>query len=130
MTPAELLASARDLIERPDATTAGVWPRTAALLARQALEAAVDARWAASSETAGMDRATMRSQLICLPSYTDEAVARQITFTYAALTTGCHFHPYELAPTAAELSRWITDVENLLSQLAPRWPAGPVAQVT
>ena len=37
MTPEDLLASARDLIDRPDATTVGVWPRTAALLARQAL---------------------------------------------------------------------------------------------
>lgn len=119
MTPSELLASARDLIERPDATAAGIWPRTAALLARQALEAAVDAKWAMASGTAGMDRATMRSQLICLPSYADEAVARQIAFTYAALSGVCHFHPYELAPTAAELSRWISDVEKLLTQLAP-----------
>jgi cytochrome c5 len=119
LTPSELLASARDLIERPDATAVGVWPRTAALLTRQALEAAVDAQWAVTSETAGMDRATMRSQLICLPSYADEAVARQIAFTYAALTGACHFHPYELAPTAGELSRWISDVEKLLTQLAP-----------
>ncbi len=120
MTPAELLASARDLIDRPDATTVGVWPRTAALLARQALEAAVDAQWATTSETAGMERATMRSQLACLPSYADDSVARQLAFTYAALSSACHFHPYELAPTATELSRWITDVENLLTQLAPQ----------
>jgi hypothetical protein len=38
MTPEELLAAARRLIERPDAATAGVWPRAAALLTRQALE--------------------------------------------------------------------------------------------
>lgn len=118
MTPEDLLASARDLIDRPDATTAGVWPRTAALLARQALEAAIDAQWATSSETSGMPHATMRSQLTCLPSYTDKAVARQLAFTYGALSGACHFHPYELAPTAAELSRWITDVETLLIQLA------------
>lgn len=117
MTPSQLLAAARDLIERPGATAAGVWPRTAALLARQALEAAVDAQWAAASETAGLDRAAMRSQLICLPSYADEAVARQIAFTYAALSGACHFHPYELAPTATELSRWINDVETLLTRL-------------
>lgn len=118
MTPAELLATARDLIQRPDATVAGVWPRTAALLARRALEAAVDAQWAAVGETAGMERTAMRSQLICLPSYTDEAVARQIAFAYAALSGACHFHPYELAPTAAELARWIDDVKTLLAQLA------------
>jgi hypothetical protein len=118
VTPAELLATARNLIRRPDAGAAGVWPRTAAFLARQALEAAVDAQWAAARETSGLGRATMRSQLICLPSYADAAVARQLAFTYAALSAACHFHPYELAPTAAELSRWIADVEQLLSQLA------------
>lgn len=118
MTPAELLAAARDLIERPDVTAVGVWPRTAALLARQALEAAVGAQWAAASETAEMKRAAMRSQLICLPSYIDAAVARQVAFAYAALSGACHFHPYELAPTAAELGRWINDVETLLAQLA------------
>jgi hypothetical protein len=36
MTPEELLTAARQLIQRPDAATAGVWPRAAALLARQA----------------------------------------------------------------------------------------------
>jgi hypothetical protein len=65
-----------------------------------------------------MDRAAMRSQLICLPSYADEPVAKQIAFTYAALSGACHFHPYELAPTAAELSHWIRDVETLLTRLA------------
>jgi hypothetical protein len=69
MTPAELLANARELIGRPDASTASVWPRTAALLARQALEVAVDTRWAMNGETVGMPRATMRSQLTCLPQY-------------------------------------------------------------
>lgn len=61
----------------------------------------------------------LRSQLICLPSYADTAVARQLAFTYAALSGPRHFRPYELAPTAAELSRWITDVEKLLTQLVP-----------
>jgi hypothetical protein len=117
VTPAELLASARELIARPDASTAGVWPRTAALLARQALETAVDARWAAEDETVGMPRATMRSQLTCLPEYLDETVARQVAYAYAALSCACHYHPYELAPTAAELTRWITDVETLISRI-------------
>jgi hypothetical protein len=117
MTPAELLASARELIARPDASTAGVWPRTAALLARQALEAAVDTRWAIDDETVGMPRATMRSQLICLTQYLDESVARQVTYAYAALSCACHYHSYELAPTAAELTRWISDVETLISRI-------------
>jgi hypothetical protein len=118
VTPAELLASARDLIARSNVATAGVWPRTASLLARQALEDAVDARWARDETGLPMKRAAMRSKLIALPFYLEEAVARQIAFVNAALTSACHYHPYELAPTAAELTRWIDDVDALLTLLA------------
>jgi hypothetical protein len=117
LTPADLLASARDLIVRPDVAVAGVWPRTAAVLARQALEAAVDAHWRADARTVEMTRATMRSQLICLPAFLDGQLARQVAFAYAALTNACHYHPFELAPTAAELIGWITDVEAIVAQL-------------
>lgn len=117
MTPEELLAEARKLIARPDASTAGVWPRAAAFLARQALEAAVDARWSANPATEPMRHATMWSKLACLPSYVDKQTARQVTFAYAALSTACHYHHYELAPTAAELTNWITDINSLITHL-------------
>ena len=124
MTPAELLAEARSLISRPDATTAGVWPRTAAFLARQALEEAVNARWAASSATSPMLKASMWSRLACLPAYVSGSEARQAIFAYGALSSACHYHSYELAPTAAELTGWIADVEALVAELgqagAPR----------
>jgi hypothetical protein len=51
VTPGDLLAAARDLITRPDAATAGIWLRTAALLARQALEQAISAQLASFPET-------------------------------------------------------------------------------
>ena len=117
MTPAELLSEARSLISRPDASMAGVWPRTAAFLTRQALEGAVNARWAASSATSPMLHATMWSRLVCLPAYVSGPEARQAIFAYAALSSACHYHSYELAPTAGELTGWITDVEALVAQL-------------
>jgi hypothetical protein len=123
LTPAELLAEARLLISRPDATMAGVWPRTAAFLTRQALEEAVNARWAASSATSPMLNATMWSRLACLPAYVSGRGARQAVFAYAALSGACHYHPYELAPTAAELTGWIDDVETLVDELECAAPA-------
>jgi hypothetical protein len=124
LTPAELLAEARSLISRPDASMAGVWPRTAAFLTRQALEDAVDAHWAASSATAPMLQASMWSRLTCLPAYVSALEARQATFAYAALSKACHYHPYELAPTAAELSGWIADAETLVAELESGSPCG------
>jgi hypothetical protein len=87
------------------------------LLARQALEEAVDAHWAAEAETDPLRQATMRSQLICLSTYLDPALAHQIAYTWAALSNGCHHHHYELAPTSGELTAWITDVAVLISRI-------------
>ena len=44
-SPDRLLKAARTLLERPDARTAGVWPRGAAHLTRQALELLLDELW-------------------------------------------------------------------------------------
>lgn len=120
MTPAELLAAAREIQERPVAATAGVWPRAAALLARQALETALGELWAADSATTGLARCTGRSQLACLPTYLDARTARQIAYVWAALSEACHYHAYELAPTAAELTRWFDAVEDLLARISDR----------
>lgn len=117
MTPKQLLSAATELITRPDASIAGVWPRTAALLARQALEETVDSRWAAEAETDPLCQATMRSQLICLPAYLDPALAHQVAYTWAALSNACHYQPYELAPTSGELTAWISDVATLISRI-------------
>jgi hypothetical protein len=118
MTPAELAAAARSFIERPDVATAGVWPRTAALLARQALEQALDVIWESRSATARLAECTMRSQLTCLPAYLDTATAQQIAYVWAALSAACHYHAYELAPTAAELSGWLDTVEQAVTLMS------------
>jgi Glyoxalase/Bleomycin resistance protein/Dioxygenase superfamily len=109
MTPEELLAAARRLIERSDAATAGVWPRAAALLARQALELAMAALWAAKPQRAGLSESSIRSQLLCLTAYLDQDAATRAAYLYAALSRACHYHSYELAPTAAELTSWLNE---------------------
>jgi hypothetical protein len=119
MTPSDLLATARELITRPDAATAGVWPRTSALLARQALEQAIRLLWDGHPDTAGLASRPMRTQLICLPWYIDKRIAAQVAYTWAALSNACHYHSYELAPTAAELTAWISDVSSLVTQIEP-----------
>ena len=75
MTPEELLAAARRLIERPDAAPAGVWPRAAALLIRQALEQAMTLPWAAEAQATDLSGCSMRSQVLCLTAYLDRGTA-------------------------------------------------------
>lgn len=47
----------------------------------------------------------------------DHELADGVRVTRSALSRACHHHPYELAPTVAELSHWITQVERLVSTL-------------
>ena len=115
MTPQELLAAARRLIERPDAMTAGVWPRAAAFLVRQALELAMAALWAADPRATGLSGCTMRSQMLCLAAYLDPDTATRAAYLSAALSRACHYHSYELAPTAAELTRWLDEATRLVT---------------
>lgn len=115
MTPADLLAAARDLLEHPGPQSVGGWPRAVALLTRQALEKALDEFWAASPATAGLAACSNRTQLTCLPAYLNAGTARQINYVWAALSSACHYHPYDLAPTAGELDGWIGAVTTLLT---------------
>jgi hypothetical protein len=120
VTAEELLAAARRLIERPDAATAGVWPRAAALLARQALELALAGLRAARPAAAGLDHSSMRSQLLCLTAYLDGDTPTRAAYLYAALSRACHYHLYELALTATELTRWLNETAELVALLRSR----------
>lgn len=115
-SPAALVAAARELIRRPAADTVGVWPRAAALLARRALEEALDRLW--SRRAPGLERASARAQLACLPEYLgDRELAWEISYTWSALSNACHQHAYELAPTATELEVRLDAVSRLVKKL-------------
>jgi hypothetical protein len=110
-TPAELLGMARQLLDRATPETAGLWPRAAALLARQALETAVDDFWHA--QRLPLDSCPTLPQLLCLREYLDDAdLAGLVHHAWHALSRACHHHPYELAPTVAELKGWMDVLEG------------------
>jgi hypothetical protein len=125
VSEAALLTTARDLIERADLMTAGIWPRATALLARQVLESALDDLW--RRRAPGLELCSARAQLLCLPAYLhgDEDLAERVAYAWAGLSRACHQHAYDLAPTASELVGWIETVEQLVArgQLAPATPS-------
>jgi hypothetical protein len=109
-----LLALARTLLDRSDPKTAGLWPRAAALLGRQALEQALDAYW--TGRGIALDACATRPQLLCLRSYLpDASLAARVHHTWSALSDACHHHAYELAPTADELGTLFDTVGDLLA---------------
>jgi hypothetical protein len=106
---------ARGLIGREDPDTAGLWPRASALLASRALEYTLQRLW--ERRTLDLRNCSMRVQLICLRTYLGDAdLAARAGHTWSALSRACHHHPYELAPTAAELQGWLAVVEELIEK--------------
>jgi hypothetical protein len=130
MTPAALLKEARDLLEQPAAVGIGAWPRAVALLTRQALEQALEEFWQGQQATAGLWGCPMRTQLTCLPAYLEPRLAREVSYVWAALSNACHYHPYDLAPTATELTGWMRTVTTLITSIGENLPHrhnGPIA---
>jgi hypothetical protein len=117
--PADLLAVARHLLARSGSggdLAAGVWPRSAAVLARQALEQSLTSLW----RQRGIDlaAASARAQLLCLEEHLgDPSVAADARFAWWALSRACHHHPYELAPTVAEIEGWVSSVERVVGTI-------------
>ena len=122
-----LLEHGRALIAQPLPELAGVWQRTAAFLARQALEIAVQN--SLSERAPGAEAASARAQFLCLPSYVSTPVAQEAAFLWGVLSRACHQHPYELSPTSEELVRWLAAVERVVRNLEGQLVPEPIAGV-
>jgi hypothetical protein len=97
-----------------DRSTAGMWPRAAALLGRQALEGALDRLWMLRAP--GVESSSMKAQLLALPFYLgEEELAEDAAQAWWAFTRATHEDAYELPPTHEELERWLDDVEQLIA---------------
>ena len=124
LNQSSLVTAARDLLERADPMTAGIWPRATALLARQALEGALDDLWRLRAP--GLEQCSARAQLLCLPFYLrDEELAEGVCYAWAGLSRACHQHPYELSPTFSELLGWLATVERLVARVRSMHGAKP-----
>jgi len=108
------LDSASRLLQQSDSVDA--WSRAAAFLARQALEACV--REAIERRFGKLLQPSFSSQLIVLRAVVDEEIAREIAWTWSALSSATHAHGYELPPTAGELERWLETVARLANELS------------
>lgn len=102
MTPSELRAAARALIDEPPSDLAGVWPRAAALLGRQAIEAEINA-----ALPDGLQRCSMRAKLACLAELGDADEAARAALSWATLSAVTHQRGYDLAPVIEELRPWL-----------------------
>jgi hypothetical protein len=113
MTPHELLNAANNLIQRPDAYFDGIWPRAAALLARQALETAMAELWASNRQAAGLSAplATV-PQLSAIdaayPDYAESFGTDGAYSTYGLAVSG----QWQTAANWLNAMRTVSEIEN------------------
>jgi hypothetical protein len=116
LTAQELLAEADGLISGGTRGASATWPRAAAVLTRQALELTVGERLARVDPE--LREASMRSQLTCLRAIAkDTDAAASASYAWASLSSACHYHPYELAPSAPELRALMITVADITRRL-------------
>ena len=113
--PVHLVNLARSIMHDPRDDLVGTWPRVSAILGRQALEITLDNLWAQVAP--GVENASVRAQLTCLPEYIDTELTSRIRYSWHVLSAACHYHAYELPPIAAELNGWLDDVEALIAEV-------------
>jgi hypothetical protein len=107
-----LVSAARDLIRMEAAGTAGLWPRAAALLARQGLESAMTRLWQMTAP--GLEWTSARCQLLCVGAMlNDRELGGRVGVTWNALSDACHHRAYELPPAMAELQGALDTVWQL-----------------
>ena len=112
----DLLAEARALVDQADRVGAGLWPRAAALLARQALETGMDELWRRRAPEVA--QLSARAQLTCLPEYLrDERLAGEVAFTWSQLSAACHHRGYDVGLTLGELRARFDVLDRLLARL-------------
>lgn len=124
----EMLQYARDTMASSGGAAPALWALCSALLIRQALEVTLDEFWE-QQRAPGVKKGSRHSQLLCLGSYLgDSLLAARVAHTWSALSNACHYHSYELAPTAGELEGWIGTVGDFVGHAsqtgrgAPRHP--------
>ena len=88
--------------------------RIASWLARSALEEKVDALL--EHKGFRLPRASMRSKLTVLHvAYEQTDIPRRAEYAWQGLSSVCHRHAFELAPTASEAAQYI----NVVDQVRP-----------
>ncbi len=108
------LANARQILNADGGHTHGR-ARGACLIARQALESAVEKYIEAAYGK--INQPSFTTQLIVIEQMSLDdpirhALARRIAWTWSALSSACHAHGYPLEPTHGEVERWIQTIEE------------------
>ena len=111
MSPDHLIVGALDLVDRAPLSLAH--RRGSVFIARQAIEAAV----ALALGLDDLSRVNHRSRFILLRTERAEDLAREGHSMWSALSTLCHYHPYDLVPSAGDIRQLLIAVRDWLDRM-------------
>ena len=112
----QLLTLAAQTLGKTEGVMVGRWPRTAAVLGRQAIEASLADYWGVTEPSiAGVSN---RAQFLSLPVYLgDDDLAGRVRQAWASLSRASHYRSYELAPTESELRVWLGTAKTFYNHI-------------
>ena len=113
-----LLDTAEAILDGALRIGGGLQARAAALLARQALEQALGEFW--ESRAPDVSRCRVRTQIQCLAAFLDPEPVAAAATAWNRLSEACHHHPYDVAPSAAEMRAWIESVRVFCDTALPQ----------
>lgn len=96
----------------------GIWPKCCAWLLRTALERSVSALHRAHHEPS----ISMRTDLLTLPLYVDQALAHHAARLWGTLSVVANHTDYAQAPTVDELRGWHTEASRVTDGLLTALP--------
>jgi hypothetical protein len=112
------------VLDRSNAIPVGTWGRAVAVLARQAMERALDDFWRVADPSMVGIRNT-RASFVCLRSVWPGDEAASAYYSWQLLSRACHYQSYDVEPSADEIAglldgaqRFVRDVTAQAGRLA------------
>lgn len=115
-SPTTCLAAADALLAPAATTAAGARNRAAAFLLRMALEEALRRYWDRVCPDINRCGAHMRS--LCLEFYGGAGISGPWSACWNALSRACHYHGYDLTPSAVELRARRAEAAEIVERLS------------
>ena len=113
MTPAQMLDVARQVLTGDDLHVGGNRSVVAAVLARRALEGALDEFW--GTHLSGITACSSRVQLISLPFYLgNRDLAAEACYAWSALSASCHHAVNALPVSPNEMAHLVDIVQAVI----------------
>lgn len=124
-----LLDTCRFLLTHDDWMLSHWGARGAAHLARQAIEEILEHYW--DMQAPAVAGTSMRAMFLALHAFVDDAGGIADGYaTWCRLSRACHHHPYDLAPTSAEVQQWVEAASRFCERLAAEGRRAPIGQTT